>query len=268
MEDREIYRVPEGWKVSLATCTAKGDYVAFGYRENLAVSTETGRIYSTMAETYFQHPASVVMRIQAETGRALAVWGERNWISHVLIHPHQPDRIVFCHEGGSLVGQRMWTVDAALTRGRAARPLYPQRQGEYCVHEYFTREGEVGFQYEVEREGRREHYNACIRADGTWIRQYLLPGPRPGHIQSNTPNTLIVGDAAYLGPGDRDGGRYMALITHANGRAQVRRLCRRTPGDTQHSHGHPVFSLDDRWVLFNSRIGERENIFMADVESI
>ncbi len=57
-------------------------------------------------------------------------------------------------------------------------------------------------------------------------------------------------------------------MTHSNGRAHVRRLCRRQPGETQYSHGHPVFSGDSRWVLFNSRIGARENIFMADVESI
>ena len=268
LEDRELYRVPKGWNSHLATCTADGEYVAFVYREDLAVSTETGRIYSTMPEMYFQHPACVIMRIQTGTGQATAVWGERNWISHVMIHPHQPDLILFCHEGGSQVSQRMWTVNAAVVRGRKAQPLYIQRPGEFCVHEYFTRGGEVGFQYELERDGLREHYNAFIRPDGTWVRQYLLPGLRPGHIQSNTKNTMVVGDCGYLGPDDRDGARYMSLMTHGNGRASVRRLCRRQPGDTQYSHGHPVFSLDDRWVVFNSRIGPRENIFMADVESI
>ncbi|MBI4875851.1 MAG: hypothetical protein HY822_14540 [Acidobacteria bacterium] len=268
LDDRELYRVPDGWRTQLSTCTAKGDYVAFAYRENLPVGTETGRIYSAMPETYFQHPPCVIMRVQAGNGQAVAAWGERMWISHVLIHPHQPDLILFCHEGGSLVHQRMWTVNVAQARGRQAQPLYPQKPNEYCVHEYFTRTGEVGYQYELDRDGHREHYNAFIRPDGTWIRQYLLPGPRPGHIQSNTANTLVVGDAGNLGPDDREGRNFMSLMTHANGRASVRRLCRRKPGETQHSHGHPVFSLDDRWALFNSRIGDRENIFMADVESI
>jgi oligogalacturonide lyase len=190
------------------------------------------------------------------------------WISHVMIHPLNPDIIMFCHEGGSMVSQRMWTVNVAIARARRAEPLYRQRTGEFCVHEYFTRQGEVGFQYELEREGRREHYNCFIRPDGSWIRQYLLPGPRPGHIQSNSDNSLVVGDCGYLSPEDRDGARYMSLITHVNGRANVRRLCRRVPGETQESHGHPVFSGDDRWVLFNSRIGRREGIFMADVQSI
>jgi hypothetical protein len=79
-------------------------------------------------------------------------------------------------EGGSYVNQRMWTVDLSKRRGRKAQPLYVQRPREFCVHEYFTRQGEVGFQYEVEREGQIEYYNCFIRPDGTWIRQFLLPG--------------------------------------------------------------------------------------------
>lgn len=268
LEDRELYRVPEGNRPALPTCTADGRYVAFAYGENRALSTETGRIYSTMAERYYQRPGCVVMRIDTSNGAAIAAWGERAWISHVLIHPRLPNVILFCHEGGSYVTQRMWIVDISVVRGRKAVPLYPQRPNEYCVHEYFTRQGEVGFQYEVEREGKREHYNCFIRHDGTWIRQFLLPGPRPSHIQSNSDNTLVVGDCGYLGPDDKDGRYYMSLMTHAEGRARVRRLCRRVPGDSQYSHGHPVFSLDDKWVLYNSMIGKTHNIYMADVNSI
>jgi oligogalacturonide lyase len=268
LEDRELYRVPQGFEPHLLSCTANGDHVAFAYGEKLNVSTETGRIYSTMAETYYQRPRCVIMRIETSTGNAVAAWGEPMWISHVLIHPTQPNLILFCHEGGSLSPQRMWTVDVGAERNRKAEPLYIQKPNEYCVHEYFTRGGEIGFQYEVDREGGREYYNCFIRPDGTWQRQVLLPGPRPGHIQSNTANTLVVGDCGYLSPDDKQGSMYMSLMTAANGRANVRRLCRRQPGNTQHSHGHPVFSLDDKWVVFNSRIGERDNIFMADVESI
>jgi oligogalacturonide lyase len=268
LKDRELYRVPTGWHAGTPTCTTNGEYAAFVYGEDMSVSTDSGRIYSSMFETYYQRRGSVVMRIHTGTGQPVAAWGERMWISHVMIHPRNPDIILFCHEGGSMVSQRMWTVNVAVARGRKAEPLYRQRPGEFCVHEYFTRQGEVGFQYEVEREGRREHYNCFIRPDGSWVRQYLLPGPRPGHIQSNSDNTLVVGDCGYLSPEDRDGARYMSLMTHANGQANVRRLCRRVPGETQESHGHPVFSGDDRWVLFNSRIGPRENIFMADVQTI
>jgi len=269
LEDRELYRVPDGFEASLPTCTAKGDFAAFAYKEKLATSTSTNVIYSNMAETFYQHPGSVVMRIDTANGSPMAVWGERNWISHVLINPINPGQILFCHEGGGLVGQRMFMVDVHdHTQKAGATPLFSMHENEFTVHEYFTRGGEVGFQYEVKREGRMEYYDAFSRTDGTWVREYRLPGPRPGHIQSNTDNTLVVGDRGYLTENDKDGDYFMSLMTHENGNEHVRRLCRREPGDTQFSHGHPVFSLDDQWVLYNSRIGPKENIAMAAVTSM
>lgn len=269
LEDRDIYKVPDGYDPVLPTCTTKGDFIAFAYKEKRTVSTRTGVIYSDMAETFYQHPGCVIMRINTSNGTPVAVWGEHNWISHVLIHPTNPEQIVFCHEGGGLVSQRMFAVGVGSTSRKAkATPLFPMRDNEFTVHEYFTREGEVGFQYECEREGKMEYYNAFIRTDGTWIRTYKLPGPRPGHIQSNSTNTLAVGDRGFRNYEEKDGGNYMALMTHGNGIANLRRLCRYNPGPTQFSHGHPVFSRDDKWVIFNSRIGTKENVAMAEVGSI
>jgi oligogalacturonide lyase len=270
LEDRELYRVPAGFRPALPTCTADGRYVAFAYCQETALSTETGALYATMHERYYQHPHSVVMRIDTQSGAAVAAWGEPTWISHVLIHPTQPNLIVFCHEGGgTCVDQRMWIVNLEDLQMRKAAPLYPQRPGESCVHEYFTQQGDVGFQYSLDRAGGREEYNAFIRPDGTWIRQYLFPGPRPGHIQSNSDNSLVVGDRAYLSPDDKEGGKYMSLMTHVNGRVQVRRLAwHGSSGRTQASHGHPSFSLDDRWVIYNSDAEKCDNVYMADVQSL
>ena len=270
LEDRELYRVPAGFKPALPTCTADGRYVAFAYCQETALSTETGRIYATMHERYYQHPHSVVMRIDTQKGDVVAAWGETTWISHTLIHPTRPNLIVFCHEGGgTCVEQRMWIVNLDDVQMRKAAPLYPQRPGESCVHEYFTQQGDVGFQYSLDRPGGREEYNAFIRPDGTWIRQYLFPGRRPGHIQSNSDNSVVVGDGAYLDPDDKEGGKYLGLMTHANGRVQVRRLAwHGTSGLTQASHGHPSFSPDDRWVIYNSDAEKSDNVYMADVQSL
>lgn len=265
----DLYRVPHGFRPALPTCTADGSHVAFAYVEERALSTETGVIYSTMAERYYQHPASVIMRIDTASGAAEAVWGEHNWISHVIIHPTRPDLILFCHEGGRHVTQRMWIVDASVQRGRQAQPLFRQHLNESCCHEYFTRDGDVGFQGIGESEGEALHYNCFVRPDGSWLRQFLLPGPRPGHIQSNSDNTLVVGDCGYLSPDDPAGRAYMSIIRHVNGRGEVTRLCRHdTSWTTQQSHPHPIFSPDDRWVLFTSDRGGSCNVYMADVTSL
>ncbi len=269
LDERELYRAPEGMVAALPTCTADGNYVAFAYREDLPVSTETGRIYSTMAERYYQRPTCVVMRVDTDSGEAVAAWGERAWISHVMIHPTRPELILFCHEGGSSVKQRMWTVDVSVRLRREAQPLFRQEHGENCCHEYFTRQGEVGFQCSVQSEGEDLSFNCFVRTDGTYLRQFLLPGPRPGHIQSNSDNTLIIGDRGYRSPEDAEGDKFMSLMTHTNGRAEVRRLCRHGTSWTQQiGHPHPIFSPDDRWALFSSDTGGKCNVYMVDVTSI
>jgi oligogalacturonide lyase len=200
----------------------------------------------------------------------VAVWGERQWISHTLIHPTNPDLILFCHEGGSTcVKQRMWIVDFNDKQMRQANPLYPQKPGESCVHEYFTKQGDVGFQYSLDTPNGREEYNAFIRPDGSWIRQYRFPASRPGHIQSNSDNSIVVGDGASLGPDDKEARKYIDLMTHLNGRVQIRRLAwHGTSGLTQASHGHPSFSPDDKWVIFSSDAEKSNNVYMAEVGSI
>ena len=60
-------------------------------------------------------------------------------------------------------------------------------------------------------------------------------------MQSNSDKRLVVG-GAYLRPDDKDGGQYLGLMTHVNGRVQVRRLAwHGTSGRTQASHGHSSF---------------------------
>jgi len=267
LEEETLYTCPEGFGFALPTITANGSHIAMAYVEAMALSTETGVIYSTMHERFFRRPSSVIMRIETDTGKALACWGEHAWISHVCIHPTDPDLIMFCHEGSwGHVHQRMWTVKAGETPAQAHK-LYPQHNNESVGHEYFTRNGEVGFQCTVKSMGETLAFDCFIRPDNTWIRQYLWPGgKRAAHIQSNSDNSLVVGDGAYLSPDDADGGNWMGIITHSEGRCNVRRLCRHdTSWTTQIGHPHPIFSPDDEWVLFTSDRGGACNMYMARV---
>jgi oligogalacturonide lyase len=270
LEDRALYTVPPGFRPGGPTCTADGRYVAFVYRVEYPVSTANGLIYSSMQEEYYQRGNSIIMRVDTATGAAKAVWGEMMEISHVLIHPTHPNIVLFCHEGGSsVVSQRMWIVDIDQKVARKAVPLYPQTANEGCVHEFWTQQGDVGVQYFMDRGDKRDEYNLFIRPDGTWIRQYLYPDRRPGHIQSNSDNTLLIGDCAYRTPDDEDGNQYMALMTHDNGLVRIRRLSwHRSSWLNEEAHPHASFSPDDRWVIYNSDIEKCHNIYMADVHSI
>ena len=269
LEDRELYRTPAGFHPGLPSCTADGHYITFVYRQEFPASTHTGLIYDTMAEEYYQAAMSVIMRVDAAKGGGMAVWGDHKWYNHSLIHPTRPNVILFCHEGGTFSPQRMWIVDLDQKYTRQAVPLYPQKPGEVCVHEYFTQQGEIGFQYTLLTGEQPEEFNAFIRPDGMWIRQYRYPGKRPGHIQSNSDNSVVVGDCAYLSREDTDGGSYLGLMTHVNGEVKVKRLAwHGSSWHTQESHPHPSFSPDDRWVIYNSDADQHHNVYMVDTKSI
>ncbi|HRR91705.1 MAG TPA: hypothetical protein P5253_05475 [bacterium] len=52
------------------------------------MSTGTGAQYSEMLEHLYRRPSSVIMRIDLESQRIEAAWGEREWISHVTSSHH------------------------------------------------------------------------------------------------------------------------------------------------------------------------------------
>jgi len=260
-----LYTAPEGFHLTLPSITADGSRIAIAYSERLPLSTETGQIYSTMVESYYRHPASCVVTIETADGAANVIWGERAWISHVCINPLDRDCIVFCHEGGSWVKQRMWVVNAS-QKYKEARPLMVQRPGEVAYHEYFTRDGQIGVQLKAQRGNSMEFFHCFIRPDGSWLRQYMLPGECAGHIQSNADNSLRIADRGQRFMGDREGDSMMALYRLNGGQDIPTWLCEHGGNfSLQIAHPHPIFSQDDKWVLYTSNKGGVCQVYTAEV---
>ena len=270
LADRELYRVPAGFQPSLPTCTADGRYLAFAYCQETALSTETGRIYATMHERYYQHPHSVVMRIDTESGQALAAWGEATWISHVLIHPTQPNLILFCHEGGgTCVQQRMWIVDLNHQQARKAAPsILSDRVSRACMSISLSRATWVSSIRWIAQAATR----SITPSSGPTGRGFASISSLVAVRTTSSPIPTTAwwsAMRAYLSSQDKEGGQYLGLMTHLNGRVRIRRLAwHGTSWRTQESHGHPSFSPDDRWVIYNSDAGKCDNVYMADVQSI
>ncbi len=261
----ELYRVPDGFRPSILAPTSDGSRVCFAYSEALALSTETGKIYSTMKERLFRRPACVVMRVSVTDGSAEALWGEREWISHVNVSPVDPNVVVFCHEGPWHLVQRLWVVRADT---HEVWPLLQQRPRlDRSGHEYFTVGGRLVTQWStcvVPGSSHWVHYNALVNPDGTGLEMYRYDVAAPSHIQTNSREDLFVGDACHHEAGFREGRQFMCLVRHEGDRAVVKPLCRHdTSWVTQHSHPHPVFSPDDEHVVFNSDRGGRSNIYRA-----
>jgi len=267
LKTEEIYVAPSGFHTGILSLSGDGKYLAFVYSEDLEMSTGTGAQYSQMLEHLYRRPTSVIMRVDLKGERIEAVWGEREWISHVNISPVDPDIILFCHEGPWHLVQRMWIVRAD------THEIYPilqqKRYLERAGHEYFTRSGKVVTQYSVrETSGSTEwtFFDVIMDTDGTILGKYRYPGPSPTHIQTNPTEDLFVGDGAFPTPEFKDGRDYIGLIRHRDDMCEVRPLCHHgSSWLTQESHPHPIFTPDGKNVIFTS---DREgvcNVYMAPV---
>jgi oligogalacturonide lyase len=266
---RVLYSAPPGLRIRNLAPSTDGSSVTFAYQEVLALSTETGVIYSHFNEQIYRRPSCVIMRIDTDTGGAAALWGEREWISHVNVSPVDSDVVLFCHEGPWQLVQRMWVLRASTGQ---VSPLVEQRRLlETSGHEFFTRSGRVVTQY-----GWRFHpkartwvqFDVFVNPDGRSPEAFRYLWGSPNHVQVAGDETRGVGDGAFPTEGFAEGSSYISLIRYRDERAIVTPLCRHDSSwKTQHSHPHPVFSQDDRFVYFNTDRGGRSNVYRAPVVS-
>ncbi|MBD2845009.1 hypothetical protein IDH44_07390 [Paenibacillus sp. IB182496] len=263
LETTELMAIPDGYQVNDLSIDDAGDYLVFAYMEKLNLCTSTGVLYSGMREAFYRRPLSVIIRYDIRQGQPLAVWGEHRVISHINLHPHDPDRILFCHEGPWELVHRLWTID--VPRNEVA-PLLEQRVGmEKVGHEFFTASGRIGAQYSVrDRKGEPfyRHGELFVRIDGSDEQRYDYPYARPTHFQLSYDERLGVGDHAQIRANMDDARHYISLMRYADHRVHAGLLCRHgTSWKTQMSHPHPIFTRDDRYVIFSSDEGGQANVY-------
>jgi len=265
LKTQELYCTPEGFHPGALCMTADGRYIDFSYSETLKLSSTTGKLYSEMSETLFRRPSSVVMRFDTSDGTVKALWGEREWISHVITSPVDPEIVVFCHEGHWHLVQRTWVIRANTME---VWPIVETKKHlERAGHEFFTKKGRMVTQYGWRETPTSEWKcsDVFINPDGSGMEKFdYYPGPKSMHVQVNSTETFGVADGAYISEDFGDAENVMSLVKYEKGVAKQRILCRHdTSWKTQPSHPHPIFTPDDRYVIFGSdRLGNN-NIYMA-----
>ena len=250
--ERTLYEVPSRFSGGTITVTDDGKTVAFVEVERVQLKTQTGRIYSGMEEMFRRRPHCRIMTVGTDSGSARTVHADDVWISHVLISPTDPELVLFCHEGGLLVSQRMWTVRA----GRAPAPLRVQQPGEFVVHEYWTRDGKrVGY-HGLHGDPPKPMFG-FIKPDNTDCTEFAAPD-RVGHYQTNSDDSHQV----------TDHGTHIHLVTIDADEpiAHYEKVCRHdTSWSRQCGHPHPIFSPDDRSILFSSDPDGITDVYLAEI---
>lgn len=254
LEQRELYRLDEGWDVSMINVTADGKYVCASISEDMSdrFPVDLLRGYVGFWETWEAKPRSHIMRVAVDGSGADSIWEENYWLGHVNTSPTEPHLLTFCHEGPwHLVDNRIWGMNMESGEVWKIRPRVVEE--EKIGHEYWHADG-IHVSYHGYKPDGYSFFGRC-RYDGTQLEEMAFP-QETGHIHSND-FARIVGD----------GGKVVRLWQRSEeGFEGPRILCQhRSSMHIQQTHVHPRFSPDGRYVVFSSDVSGYGNVYRVEV---
>jgi oligogalacturonide lyase len=275
-EVREVFIAPGGYRLATPTVDASGRYAALCVMEDLPIFHNSDHIYARMPEQFYARLRCLIVRVDLDSGEARVVWGEMRWLSHVLICPHDPDTIVFCHEGGELVDHRLWAVSAKPQHKKKPRCLFRETANHFLVHEFFCDDGVLGVQCSVMHDSheqltfedpRGKHSVLFLDMSGQVVCEYGHPARPSMHVQASADRSMIVADTfsdSWDEPADRD---HLSLLRpDERGMLSAERLCfHGTSWASQHSHPHPRFGPGGSEVVFTSDAGGTPSAYVVDL---
>ena len=255
LESRVLYRMDEGWDVSMINCSADGRHLYASISEDLSdrFRVDYLRGYIGFRQTWEARPLSRIIKVAIDGAGGEPIFEERYWIGHVNTSPTRSDLLTFCHEGPwNEVDNRIWGMNA--DSGEVWK-IRAREADESVGHEYWHADGErIGY-HGRNRDGTQflghAHYDDSDRVEVSF------PG-QTGHIHSNAPE-LIVGD----------GGRVVRLWrSSGDGYDGPRALCRHDSSmKIQQLHVHPRFDATGRYVIFTSDVSGYGDVYQVKVPS-
>lgn len=249
---REVWRRPEGWLRGMVGMDADGRRVWTAMTQGEA---RQDKAYAGYGELFNQRPLSRVVCVDLEHGTAETVHEERAWITHVNPSPVRPGVLTFCHEGPWHLVQRIWVMD-----GRGAPRPVRAMDGQWAVgHEFWCADGEtVG--YHARRVGDDSRHLIGFRraADDVVVAEGEIDAPTQ-HAHGNSAERVVLDSV-------RSRGDWLLLTERrGSGWSDTRILCAHdTSRHHHHSHAHPRFSPDGRWVVFTSDVMGYSDVWMAE----
>jgi oligogalacturonide lyase len=246
------YVIPAGFSTSSSlTITEDGEWLGVGIVE----STNSGKRYPTdfdrMKAKMDAHPWSEILLIRTDGSEVRKVRREQQWISHVMVHPKNPQLVSYCHEGPwEIVDQRLWFINADGSNNHPVR--VEARTDDRIGHEYWFSDGKrMGYQVstdwprkgvgilDIATERYKEYYNATDR-----------------HTNVNYGGDLFVGDGRTEIP-------WINLYT-ISGDSLLGRHLFRHDDDFKRSMDdpHPSFVGKSNDILFTSNRDGNTNIYL------
>lgn len=267
LERECVYTTPVGWQGRDIGVSRDADALALvEIEQDTMPAAINAPNWDFFAQNCLAKPRCRLVYVDLATGESRTVIERRCWLGHAQIRPHDPDTILFCHEGPyDLIDARMWLVQRDGTRERCCRE---QPTDLILTHEFWEPDGShVAYVYremdgsgveeirEIDPETLEERtitscrtYAHCIcDHEGRFFVGDAQGDTTPIHLQNEAEierhreSGEVLDDNLYLI--DLAAQREIRLAYH--GTSWSPRW-----GTTQDAHPHPCFTEDDRYVLF------------------
>ena len=254
---RTIYRMPDGFDVSMTSCSADGKFVYSSIAEDMSkhFKVDLLRGYVGFAETWAAHPLSRIVQVATDGSTTKVVWEENNWIGHANASPRFPHLLTFCHEGPwAKVENRIWGLNIDTGEAWKIRPR--EAEGEIVGHEYWHADGvTVGYHG---KHPQRGDFFGHVRYDNTGRVEVAFEhiDSNHGHFHSND-TSLVISD---VGP--------MIDLWRWNGTdyGAARALCSHDSSfKIQQVHAHPRLNRDATQAVFCSDRDGYGNVYVVGV---
>ncbi|UQZ82253.1 hypothetical protein SK3146_01410 [Paenibacillus konkukensis] len=276
MEDRVVHRLPEGVMTGFTHISGDGEYACVPYISADAFDVGEGNPFTLIRDkVQAGRTESHVLVIHLPTGRSEIKFRHAGWITHVQFHPDDSEQILFNHEGG-MVAQRIW-----LYKDGVVSKIRDQSAGGdrlWICHEMWDSDGS-GVIYHGTRgvpndpSMRHASVNGSIqsfvgyagRRQGEEIEMSFPDGMKDyGHFTLGSDRTMLLTDGII----DAES-LHCCRADWESGRLEWDYICRHGSSfSVQDVHPHPIFSHDDRLVLFTSDThNERSkgNLYLVDL---
>lgn len=245
---QRVCALPAGWWSGFSDISGCGRYacIAVGQPEAfLDPADGQGSQMKAVLARFRRTPlVTRVMLIDCVAGTVVWDAAVPFWVTHVNLHPTDPDRVIINQEGGG-VGQRVWRL-----WGRTGRiePLFPQYLGEHVSHENWDPAGGAVVYHGWSGEPRTAYVERRTW-EGLLLQRLEQPGLPIAHATFAPDGQRFVCDLHdWRNPGSAD-----TIITWDLRDGQVRTLCRHGSSlRDQDAHPHPRATPDGSGVVFTS----------------
>jgi oligogalacturonide lyase len=270
-EDAILHVLPQGFAPGYTHLSRDGRLACIPVVPVAALSTDPAAYFARTRDAFRERRLeSRVVVLDTATGHVTDSFGVRAWVTHVQFHPQRNDRILYNHEGGwppGAVDQRIWMRRDGMSV--KVRDESPDRAREvFTTHENWTSGGLVAYHGSLRRGDRREGMVGLADPTAGTHAECFFPVEEADDVQPH----FIAGSGELLvaDGGIEDGAIVLVGCDWERGELRSQPLCRHASSwANQDVHPHPVFSPDDRQVLFTSDAHNergRGHVYIVDAE--